>query len=75
MTLIEAYQRLGQCALANLYPFRGLEHVKCASNLPGRKPWLIRRRDVERMVLVMRETGLSAAAAARVVAAENEGRI
>jgi hypothetical protein len=77
VTLSQAYWMLGQRSLNGLGPFKPLKHVLCSapSGVTGRRPWLVKRRDVEWMVLLRREAGLSASAAARVVAAANDGRI
>ena len=77
ITISQAHGMLDHRAPSGLAPFKPLQHVVCAAppHVPGRRPYLVKRRDVERMRLLMREAGLSAQAAARVVAAENEGRI
>ena len=78
VTVSQAYWMLGrQTLVGGLGPFKPLTHVKCAQTpgVGGRRPLLFKRRDVERMVLLRREAGLSVSAAARVVAAENAGLI
>lgn len=55
----------------------GIPTVKAGrrTGLVGRRPTLVRREHAERVAMVRREADLSVEAAARVVAAELEGRI